>query len=503
MAIIPQSLDYTDRDFASLRARLFNIISRQFPNWTDTAVSNYGNILVELFAFTGGTLTYYQDRHARESRLSDAVLRSSVLKIAKMLGYTPAAAGAASTVVTVTLDRPPVADLIIPSSFRVFTADVTSAVKFRLSLPTTILVGTDPGLALATCVHSETEQDTFTSTSLPEQAFKLTAAPFVDNTEAVIAGGQVFTRVSSLFGSSATDAHYALSVGNDNKATVTFGNGVAGLVPSGDIIVDYEVGGGKAGNVEVGTLTRPQPATLSDTQGNNYTVTTTNQQKAAGGLDRETISAIKQRAPLSARLNQRTVALEDYELGAEDVAGVARALMATSDQVAGIPENRGQLFIVPEGGGLPTQILKDQVLEAVTITRPNTITFQLTVLDPLYLTVNISARVFISPGFTETATRSNIEAALTELFAIRNSDGTVNMRINFGLKYQLNPGDLPEIPLSDITNAIIDSAGVRKLGDSVSDMTANGVHKDVTLGSFDFPLLGTITLRNGDSGNLF
>ena len=48
MALLPLNLDYTDKDFASLRTRLFALIASVFPDWTDREVSNFGNILVEL-----------------------------------------------------------------------------------------------------------------------------------------------------------------------------------------------------------------------------------------------------------------------------------------------------------------------------------------------------------------------------------------------------------------------------------------------------------------------
>jgi hypothetical protein len=482
---------------------LFNLISSVFPDWTDTSVANFGNLMVELFASVGDELLYYQDNQAKESRLTDATLRKSVLAAARMLGYNPHGASAATAEVLASVDRVPLYDIVIPDSLRVLTADVTDPVSFRFSLTTTIPAGSDPAQVLATMINSEEASDSFVSTDLPNQEIKLTSGPFVDGTETVTADGLLFELVDDLFGSSATDRHYTLRVENDDRARIRFGNGASGAIPTGDIQVDYEVGGGAAGNVEAGTIERPSVSSVLDTQGNSYTLTVTNSAKASGGLNRETLAQIKQRAPLSARLTNRTVSLEDYEIGAEEVPGVARALMATADQAAGIPENRGKLFIVTEDGGTPTHFLKDEVLRAVTETRPNTITFQLEVLDPSYLAVDINAVVFLASGFTEKTTRANIEESLEAFFAIRNADGTINDSIKFGLQYKVETTDLPEIPLSDITNAVRDSAGVRKLGDNASDFTVNGNHSDVTIGNFDLPVLGTITLRNGFTGDLF
>ena len=51
MSILPTPVvDYTDKDFDSLRVRLYNLLSSVFPEWTDQNVANFGNILVELFS---------------------------------------------------------------------------------------------------------------------------------------------------------------------------------------------------------------------------------------------------------------------------------------------------------------------------------------------------------------------------------------------------------------------------------------------------------------------
>ena len=78
MATLPESVDYTDKDFDALRARLIALIKSVFPDWTDFDVASFGNLLVELYAYVGGVLTFYQDNLARESRL--APLREKVIE---------------------------------------------------------------------------------------------------------------------------------------------------------------------------------------------------------------------------------------------------------------------------------------------------------------------------------------------------------------------------------------------------------------------------------------
>ena len=72
MSLLPATTDYTDKDFTSLRARLFALTRSVFPEWTDENAADFGNILVELFAHVGDVLGKYQDNQARESRWTTA-----------------------------------------------------------------------------------------------------------------------------------------------------------------------------------------------------------------------------------------------------------------------------------------------------------------------------------------------------------------------------------------------------------------------------------------------
>jgi hypothetical protein len=93
MALLAENLDYTDKDFDALRSRLFNLISSVYPTWSDRNVANFGNMLIECFAFVGDVLGFYQDNQAAESRWSAARQRKNLIALAKLIGFTPEGAG--------------------------------------------------------------------------------------------------------------------------------------------------------------------------------------------------------------------------------------------------------------------------------------------------------------------------------------------------------------------------------------------------------------------------
>src|SRR4051795_8471523 len=81
------AIDYTDKDFDSLRQALLDLAAYRLPEWTDRSAADLGVLLVDLFAYMGDVVLYYQDRIAAESFLHTAVERRSVLQLLRLIGY--------------------------------------------------------------------------------------------------------------------------------------------------------------------------------------------------------------------------------------------------------------------------------------------------------------------------------------------------------------------------------------------------------------------------------
>jgi len=144
MTLLPVSVDYTSKDFDALRIRLIALVRSVFPDWTDFEVAGFGNILIEMYAFVGDVLTFYQDNLARESRLVTATQRKNVMALARMLGYRLHGAQAATAEVTFTLARVPSADVVIRAGTFVRTQEVTEPARFQLMADALIPAGAAP-----------------------------------------------------------------------------------------------------------------------------------------------------------------------------------------------------------------------------------------------------------------------------------------------------------------------------------------------------------------------
>ena len=504
--IIPASLDYTDKDKASLTLRIQALIRSVFPSWTDFNVANFGEILIECFAFTGDVLTYYQDNQARESRLVTATQRQNIINLAAMLGYAVQGAEAAQAYETIVLSAPPTGTVTIPAGSVILTANITTPVSFQLLEDCNFTAGQNPPTVSNVLVENSTNQsDTFTSSGLPDQSFTLSQTPFLDTSQGapitvVTAGDGVYTEVANFLDSGPTDRNFTVSVDSNGRATLTFGDGVEGTIPSGSIGVAYRTGGGAAGNVEPGAINRLQ-GNFTDSFGNPVFASATNPQASQGGLAAQTNAQIQVAAPAGLRANTRTVSREDYVINAQRVPGVARALMVTSNEDSAVQENTGDLYIVPVGGGVAAQSLLNAVITSVTVTYPNTLTFQTNAFTAIYLGVNVFVRFYKQKGFSGAQLGANLRATLASFFRIQNDDGTPNTDIDFGANLtDTNGNPAPYLEINDLLVALQTTAGVREIGGNPSDFLLNNAHADVTIPTVQFPQLGTVTLIDGDTG---
>ena len=502
MAILPQSVDYTDKDFDSLRARLIALVRSVFPDWSDFSVASFGNVLLEMYAFVGDVITFYLDNQARESRLVTATQRKNVIALARMLGYRLHGAQAATAEVLFKLARPPAADVVIPARTVVRTQEVTEPVRFQLLGDVVIPAGADPPEATSDVENSETRTQLYDARGLADLDVVLDHAPYLDGSATVSAANGGYTEVESLLGSEPNDRHFLVLVDQNDRATIRFGNGTSGAPPTGTVQVTYKTGGGAGGNVDAARLVVVEGA-FTDVHGHPVQLTVTNNDPATGGADRQSVASAKLVAPESLRTLTRTVTREDFEINARRVPGVARALMLTSNEDVSIDENAGILYVIPEGGGLPTPALKNAVLKQVTDVYPHTLTFQIAVQSPVYRNVDVEARVYLRQGHAKAAVRDRIKANLAAMFRVSEADGTPNLLVDFGFNIKDQAGNpVGEIAWSDVFNVVRDTDGVRKVGDRRGDLKLNGLPADIKLGIKEFPLLGNVTLVDGDTGGL-
>ena len=112
-----RNFDYQAKDYESFKQAMFDRLTLTLPDWWDRAEADFGVALVDLLAFAGDRLSYYQDRVAAESVLKTARSRQSVSGHLKLIDYTLDPGEASTAYVYFGVDR----DMTIPDGARVQT----------------------------------------------------------------------------------------------------------------------------------------------------------------------------------------------------------------------------------------------------------------------------------------------------------------------------------------------------------------------------------------------
>jgi len=80
-------INYLAKDYASFRQLILDRLALVMPDWQERHVPDIGIVLVELLAYVGDHLSYYQDAVATEAYLDTARRRISVRRHARLVGY--------------------------------------------------------------------------------------------------------------------------------------------------------------------------------------------------------------------------------------------------------------------------------------------------------------------------------------------------------------------------------------------------------------------------------
>ncbi|MGH7516515.1 MAG: putative baseplate assembly protein [Gemmatimonadales bacterium] len=80
-------IDYLAKDYASFRRQLLDLIPQLNPGWLERNPSDLGIALLELLAYEGDQLSYFQDAVANEAYLDTVRRRSSARKHARLVDY--------------------------------------------------------------------------------------------------------------------------------------------------------------------------------------------------------------------------------------------------------------------------------------------------------------------------------------------------------------------------------------------------------------------------------
>lgn len=337
----------------------------------------------------------------------------------------------------------------------------------------------------ATQGRSVSDNPLGSSTGLANQQFQLTRDYFVNDSESVYVDDELWTRVDNFLSSKATEKHYTIELGDNDRPTVTFGDGTTGKIPPlgvSNIKVDpYRYNAEVDGNVGANTIT-------VDKTGLSFVSKVWNPRGATGwkeadGASAESLERAKIEGPASLRTRQVAVGPSDVEaltVGFEDSDGANPFSRALIIEEAYGPKTLG-VVVVAAGGGLASaaqlealelyfngdQYAYPQVEKHLVANQ------EATALNHTPKVIDIVATVY---GDVTAEAIENALAAVVHQEALQSD----------GVTYEWGWGE--DVPRNRLIHEIFDT------DESITNVVLTTPASDVALLPKELPVLGTVTL---------
>lgn len=271
--------------------------------------------------------------------------------------------------------------------------------------------------------HGETIQDELLGSgdsAQSNQRFTLKRAPLTylpsngglsgKSTLEVRVNGIKWREVLSLLDEDGHSTCYKVSLDGDGNTVVSFGNGQYGArLPTGEnnVVATYRCGGGSAGLVAAGALRLLLDTPLGVRSAINPIA-------ASGGADSQVLDEAQALAPQDTLSASRAVSLSDYQVLAQNAAGIAK-VFAQPAWIGGA--QTVHLTVAAEGGealtaSSPIAQSLYQLLRAL-----GSPTQQVFISDHREKTFQLQAQLVVDPAYTDSEVLESVRAALNSAFS--------------------------------------------------------------------------------------
>jgi len=409
-------VNYTNKDYEAVRAELVQRIPTVTDRWTDFNESDLGMVLLELFCGLGDMLLFYLDNQANEAYLPTARQRQNVINLTNLVNYRLDLPVAATTTLYFRLGAPLPGALHIPRHTRCRGTTHQGDVDFVTAKELVIDAGDVDGMVGG--VQGIPAEETFETDGAADQEFHLAARDIAQDSVEVWVGGVKWQEVRTFYESTPSDTHYILTTDALDETWLTIGDGHYGLLPPAGqtVTVKYLRTLGAGGNLGKGVVTTPLDAVYFE--GEQVKLSVANIQVASNGNAREPLDHARRQAPAELASLWRAVTKADYVALAEGFPGVAKAQILDVNDCIQMDYYHVCVVIAPDGGGLPSQLLKDEVLAF--LNERKLLTVIVHVKDPVYIPVDIDAEVHVFREYDRYEVLDAVLAKVSDYLAFDN-----------------------------------------------------------------------------------
>jgi hypothetical protein len=346
--------------------------------------------------------------------------------------------------------------------------------------------GTQFVIAAVTQGRSVSDDPLGSSNGGPSQAFETSRDHFIDTSETVTVDNEEWTRVRNFLASNPQDKHYTIVLGENDRATVHFGDGVNGRIPplgQGNVSIAYRFNAEDNGNVGANTI-------VVDKTGLSFINKLYNPRQAGGWAEAEGAStASLERAKLAGPATLRT---KEVALNGDDAIELAKAFRASDgtkpfSRATFIDEGFGpktlELVLCGSGGVVPTSAhLREIELYfngdkyAAPPVRAHYVGNQkvyAVAFDPFIINLDLTVEA------PETVTEAQIKNGVVQVVQPEALKAD-------GITYEWNFGG--RVPLSRIQHEVF------KVDDTITDVDVDAPSDDLELSARQLPVAGEINV---------
>ena len=341
-------LDISELDFDAVKANLKTYLSSQ-TEFSDYDFEGSGmSVLLDVLAYNTHYLGYNANMLANEMFLDSADLRSSVVSLAKAVGYTPTSATSSTADVKVVVNNATGASLTMTRGTK-FTTTVNSQ-SYTFVNNADVSISPVDGVysfdsvtlyegSLLTFKYTVDTTDTEQRFIIPNDNTDTTTLTVKIQNSSSDSTTAVYKKATGITELDDTSKVFFLQEIENQKFEVYFGDGVLGksLEDGNIVILEYVVTNRDAAN---GAST----FALSGNIGGFSDVTITTNSNASGGTGPESISSIKYNAPRDYSAQDRAVTADDYKTLVKSLYANAQAVQVWGGEDHSTP-NYGKVYI--------------------------------------------------------------------------------------------------------------------------------------------------------------
>ena len=341
-------LEISELDFDGIKSNLKTFLSQQ-NEFTDYDFEGSGmSVLLDVLAYNTHYLGYNANMLANEMYLDSADLRSSVVSLAKQVGYTPTSCTSSTATIDVLVNNASGASLTMSRGTKFTTTVDGQSYSFvnNADVSITPVSGVYQFSNLTIHEGSYLNYKYTANTSDIDQRF-IIPNDSVDTTTLSVkvqesssdATTNTYTLATGITELNSTSKVYFLQEVEGGRFEVYFGDGVTGkAIEDGNIVIlDYINCNRDAPN---GATT----FTLSGTIGGFSSATVTTNSNASGGTGLESIASIKYNAPRDYSAQDRAVTAEDYKTLVKSLYANAQSVQVYGGEDAATPDY-GKVYI--------------------------------------------------------------------------------------------------------------------------------------------------------------